>query len=113
MLIHRVTRRLNEKNIRTANILEQLKLNLAIGESLQPGLAQRHTDELADLLGQRPVGGTAKNLEALWLGNPPGALFFRGCLLCSRRCPVCRLRLSVLYGERVRRLRARFCLFSL
>ncbi len=52
MLIHRETRGLHEEDVRTANVLEQLKMNLAVGEALQPGLAQRHTDELADLLGQ-------------------------------------------------------------
>src|SRR5205823_13562920 len=98
--------------IRTANVFEQLKLNLAVGESLQPGLAQRHTDELADLLAQRLVGRSAKNLDALVFTQPAGAFFFRGRLVTSRRCPVCRLRLSV-SGERVRRLRARFCLVSL
>src|SRR6202042_3215943 len=88
MLVDRVTRRLNEKHIRTANVLEQLKMNLAIGESLQPGLAQRHTGELADLLAQSLVGRSAKNLNALVLCQPAGALFFRGCLICSRRCLV-------------------------
>src|ERR1700679_3995796 len=101
MLVDRVTRRLNEKHIRTANVLEQLKMNLAIGESLQPGLAQRHTDELADLLGQSPIGRSAKNLHALVFTRAGGSLFFR------------RLGLAVLARERVRRLRARFCLFSL
>src|SRR5271156_5990224 len=101
MLIDRKTRRLHEKYIRTANVLEQLKMTLAVGESLQPGLAQRHTDELADLLSQRLVGRSAKNLHALVFARPDGTLFFR------------RLGLAILARERVRRLRARFCLFSL
>src|SRR5271168_693063 len=85
MLIDRETRRLHEKYIRTANVLEQLKMNLAVGESLQPGLAQRHTDELADLLGQRLIGRSTKNLNALIICQPTRALFFRGwCFWCSR-----------------------------
>ncbi len=51
MLIDRITGRLNQKDIRTANVLQQLKMNLSIGEALQAGLAQRNSDELADLLG--------------------------------------------------------------
>ena len=50
MLIHREARRLHEEYVRTANVLEQLKVNLSVGESLQASLAQRYTDELADLL---------------------------------------------------------------
>ena len=77
MLIDRPTRRLNKKDIRTANVLEQLKMNLAVGESLQPGLAQRHTNELADLFRQRRVGRSAKNLEALRFTQPARTLALR------------------------------------
>src|SRR3984885_9712822 len=101
MLIDRETRRLHKKYVRTANVLEQLKMYFAVGESLQPGLAQRHTDELANLLSQRLIGRSAKNLHALVFTRSGGALFFR------------RLGLAVLTRKRVRRLRARFCLFSL
>src|ERR1700734_3604316 len=78
MLIDRETRRLHDKDVRTADVLEQLKMNLAVGESLQPGLAQRHTDELADLLAQRTIGGSAKNLDALVFAETAGALPVRG-----------------------------------
>jgi hypothetical protein len=65
VLVHRETRRLHEKDIRSANVFQQLKEYLAVSESLQPGLAKRHTDELADLFGERPVGRPAEDLEAL------------------------------------------------
>src|SRR5271170_7418246 len=110
MLIDRPTGRLHEENIRTANVLEQLKMNLAVRESLQPGLAQRHTDELADLLGQSRIGRPAKNLDALTFTQPSGALFFRGRLVYRSGCFIrdgCCLRLPV-EGERWCRLRARF-----
>jgi len=71
MLIDRPTRRLHKKYVRTADVLKELKVNLAVRESLQPGLAQRHTNELADLLSQRLIGRSAKNLEAFWLWYPP------------------------------------------
>ena len=65
MLIHRATRRLNHKNIHAAHVLQQLKINFAIGKPLQLGLAQRHSDKLADLLAQRAIRRPAENLEAL------------------------------------------------
>ena len=77
MLIDRKTRRLHQENIRAANVLQQLKMYLAVGESLQPGLAQRHSNELADLLAQRAIGRSAKNLEALLFTQLAGALPLR------------------------------------
>ena len=50
MLIHRVTRRLHNEDVHATDVLEQLKMNLSIGESLQASFAYRDTDELADLL---------------------------------------------------------------
>ena len=52
VLIHGVACGLHQKHIHAANVLQQLKVNLAIGKSLQLGLAQRYADEIADLLGQ-------------------------------------------------------------
>ena len=111
MLIDRERRRLHDEDVRTANVLEQLKMNLAVGESLQPGLAQWHTDELADLLGQGLIGRSAKNLDALIICQPAGALFFRGRLVRSR-CFWLPVQNSV-GGERRCSLRDCFCLFRL
>ena len=50
---------------------------------LYRALAQRHTDELADLLAQLWVGRSAKNLDALALAQPSRALSFRSRLTLS------------------------------
>src|SRR5882757_3423998 len=104
MLIHRETRRLHKKYVRAANILEQLKVNLSIREPLQASLAHRNSNELADLLAQRYVRGSAKNLHALVLTLPRSALFLR-CLRLSAGL--------TLVGEHRCRLGAGFCLLNL
>src|SRR6185312_13654642 len=110
MLIDRPTRRLHQKDVRSANVFEQLKMNLAVGESLQPGLAQRHTDELADLLAQLRVGGSAENLDALALAQLAGTLSFGGRPdLPGLRC----LTLAARSGRYGRRLGALFRILSL
>ena len=65
MLIHRVTRRLNDEYVHAANIFQQLEVDLAIGESLRLGFAQRNSDMLGNLLCQRPVRRAAEKLESL------------------------------------------------
>jgi hypothetical protein len=95
----------------SAHIFQQLKVNLAIGESLQLGFAQRHTDKLADLLAQCAIGRSAKNLEALIFTQLRRALPLRG-----RPCSI--LRLLARRNRRTRgwfwcRLRVLFRLLSL
>ena len=74
MLIHRKTGGLHEKNVRAANVFQQLKQDLAIGESLQLGFAERDADESADLFCQGAVSRPAEDLEALIFAQLPGAL---------------------------------------
>jgi hypothetical protein len=104
MLVNRETRRLHEKDVRTANVLEQLKVNFSIGEPLQASLAYGNSDELADLLAQGGVGGSTKNLHALILTLPRSALLLRGLELSAG---------LTLVGERRCRLGAGFCLLNL
>ena len=93
MLVHGVACGLYQKHIHAANILQQLKVHLAIGEALQLGLAQRHADKLADLLAQCAIGRSAKNLEALVFTQLGRALPLRG-RLCSIRRRLWRVRID-------------------
>jgi hypothetical protein len=45
-------------------------MDFAVREALELGFAQRHAEELADLFGERSVGGAGEDLEALVLGEP-------------------------------------------
>ncbi len=78
VLIHRVAGRLNHEYVYAADVLEQLEINLAVGEALQLGLAHRNPDVPADLLGQRTVGSSAEQLETLVLTQIPRP-FALGC----------------------------------
>ena len=55
MLVHRITSRLDHEHVHAANILQQLKVNLAIGEALHLGFAHRQPDDFANFRGQLPV----------------------------------------------------------
>ena len=63
VLVHRPAGGLHDENIRSAHVLQQLEVNLAIGEARHPGLTQRHADVLADILRQRAIGCAGENLE--------------------------------------------------
>ena len=65
MLIHRPARWLHQKDVHAANVFQQLKINFAIGKTLQLGLAQRHADELADLLASARLADPQKILKRL------------------------------------------------
>jgi hypothetical protein len=48
VLVHRIAGGLHHKNIYAAHVLEQLKVDLAVGKTLQLGLADLDADVLAD-----------------------------------------------------------------
>ncbi len=56
MLVYRIAGGLHHEDIRAANVFEQLEVNLAVGKTLHPGLAQRNADVLANLLRQHAIG---------------------------------------------------------
>ena len=56
VLIHRKTGRLHDKNIDAADVLEQLKVDLSIGKTLQLAFAQMNTDMGTNILSQFAVG---------------------------------------------------------
>ena len=93
VLVHRIAGGLHHKHIHAAHVLEQLEVDFAVGKALNLGLAHRNADVAADLLGQRPVGRAAEELEALVLAQIAGPLALGG------RLGVLRL------GGRVLRLR--------
>ena len=78
VLISRVAGGLDEEDIGAAHVFEQLEMDLAVREPLELGFAERHTEELADLIGEGAVGGAGENLEALVFGELRG-------LACGRR----------------------------
>ena len=84
VLIHRKTSRLHDKNIHAADVLEQLKVNLSVGKTLQLALAQLHPDMGTNILGQFAVGRTGEDLEPLVFAQTPGTLALRFHL--ARRC---------------------------
>ena len=74
MLVHWVAGGLHYKNIHTAHILKQLKVNFAVCEPLQLGFAYLYADVQADFFSQRAVGGSAEELEAAILTQIAGPL---------------------------------------
>jgi len=108
VLVHRAAGGLDQKHIHAAHVLEQLKVNLAIGKPLQLGFAQRHADELADLLRERTVGRSAENLEALVFTQPGRTLPLR-----SRFCSLGSSLWRSICRRLWRRLRILFWLLSL
>ena len=74
VLVHRIAGGLHHKHIHSAHVLEKLEVDFAVGKALQLGLAHLDPDVLADLLGQRPVGGAGEELEALVLAQVAGPL---------------------------------------
>ena len=67
VLIHRIAGGLHHKNIHAAHVLEQLKVNLAVGKPLQLHLPHRHADMPRHFLSQPRIRRPGKQLEALVL----------------------------------------------
>ena len=65
MLVHRIAGGLHHKNIDSAYVLEQLKVNFAVGKSLQLGVADFYPNVLADSLRELGIRCAAEELEAL------------------------------------------------
>lgn len=65
MMIDWVRARLHHKNIRAANILEYLKINLAVAEAAKLRAAHTHAQITADSLRELRVCASRKNLEFL------------------------------------------------
>jgi hypothetical protein len=74
MLIHRVAGGLYDKHIDAAHVLQQLEVDFAVGKALHFGFAQLHSNVSGNLLGQRPVGRAAEELEAFVLAQVAAAL---------------------------------------
>jgi hypothetical protein len=66
---------LNDKNVSAAHIFENLKINFAITEASQAGLAQGHFQMAADALRQRQIRGPRENFESVVVHDTraPGA----------------------------------------
>ena len=77
VLIHRITGGLHHKYIHAAHVLEQLKVDLAVGKALQLGLAHLDPNVQADLFSQCPVGRTREELEPLVLAQIAGCACVR------------------------------------
>src|ERR1035441_4156373 len=69
MLVHRVAGGLDDKNIDAAHVLQQLKVNFAVGKALHLGFAHLNPNVSGDLLGQRPVGRAAEKFEPFVLAQ--------------------------------------------
>ena len=74
VLVHRIAGGLHHKDIHAAHVLQQLEVDLAVGKALDLGLAHLDADVAADLLGQRPVGRAAEELEPFVLAQVAAAL---------------------------------------
>src|SRR5580704_5300003 len=82
VLIHRKTSRLHDKDVHSPDVLQQLKINLSVGETLQLTLAQLYSDVRANALSQFAVGRTGEDLEPLVFAQTPSALTLRFHLTC-------------------------------
>src|SRR4029077_8561897 len=65
MVVHREATRLDNKNIGAANVLENLKINLAVAEAAQLGFAKRDLQVLADAFREREVRRARENFKAV------------------------------------------------
>src|SRR5579859_23541 len=65
MFVDRKARGLHNKNVGSAHVLHYLDIDLTIREARHRGLATLHTQEGADLVGERLVGGAAEDLELI------------------------------------------------
>ncbi len=75
VFVHRPARRLHHKHVAAPHVLLNLDVHLAVGETLQHGLATWHAEEVTNFIGQRLVRRTAENLELLV--HPRSRLAFR------------------------------------
>src|ERR1039457_4126253 len=71
-MVHRMAGRLDEKDIAATNVFEDLDIDLTIGKLGELGLSYRNAEESADLLRQRLMRRSGKDLElrvrrARWL----------------------------------------------
>src|SRR2546421_42712 len=62
MTVDRSMARLHDKNVRPANVFQNLKINFAVAEAPQQRLAQRHIQFLANTLRQYWICGPRENL---------------------------------------------------
>src|SRR5579863_6197001 len=74
MLIDGIAGGLDDEDIDAAYVLEQLEVDFAIGEALNLRFSDGDSDIAADFVGEGPIGGAGKELEALVLTEIAGAL---------------------------------------
>src|SRR5437660_12735065 len=65
MTVDRSMARLHDKNVRAANVFQNLKINFAVAEAPQQRLAQRHIQFLANTLRQYWICGPRENLKSV------------------------------------------------
>ena len=70
--IHRHAGGLHDKAIGAAHVFEDLQADFAVREALEPDHAQFEAELLANLLGQRGVGGAGENLDAVRIHRADG-----------------------------------------
>ena len=63
VLVHRIRRRLDDEDVRAANVLVDLKRDLAVREPSQPRLSERDPEAVGDLLRQLRVGAAGKHFQ--------------------------------------------------
>ena len=63
MLIDRRAGRLDDEDVGAADVLVDLERDLGVGEAAQPGLPERHAEELGDLPGQARVRAAGEHLQ--------------------------------------------------
>ena len=63
MIVGRGTSGLNNKNIAPANVLLDFDVGLAVGKCTDRGLAERHSNVIANAPGQLAVGRTTEYLH--------------------------------------------------
>src|SRR5205807_5506114 len=88
MMIDGIGARLHHKHVRAANILQNLKINLAVAEAAQLGASHVHAQVAADALSQFRVRASGKDLE-LFVDQirPPSYNAFRPCSARRRQGP--------------------------
>jgi hypothetical protein len=65
MAIDWIAARLNDEDIRTAHVFENLKINFSVTKAIKLGFTQRNFQMPADTLRKRQIGGARENFKAV------------------------------------------------
>ena len=83
MMVGRRAGRLDDEDVRAADVLVDLHERLAVGEAGHGRLPERHADGLADFLRQRPVGISGEDLQPRVAHKVAAILRSGGRLFCG------------------------------